>query len=220
MPQQVIIDPSQLISVNIAAFIPSLISAIIIFVVGWIIAVLAGQLVTKLLEKFNVNQAAEKIGFIKAAKDGFNIAGFVGWLVEWFIIFIFLIAVADALQLPQISRFINEIANYIPNVIAASVIAILGIVAASAFSRIIEQTTSASEIIPASLLANLVKWAIIIFTVFAALVQLQIAPSIIQILFAGIVAVLVIALGLAFGLGGQEAAKKIVDKMSSKMQKK
>jgi hypothetical protein len=220
MPEQTIISPLQAIGNSIVAFIPNLISAIVILIIGIIIAAVIGKIVTTLLRRLRVNEAAERFGLKKMAGDGFDLSGFVGWLVEWLIIFVFLVPVADTLGLPQISEFINDIVAYIPNIIVAAVIVILGIVVANALSKIIEGAAGAAKGIPSSLIGNLVRWAVIIFTAFAALVQLRIAPSIIQILFAGIVATLVIALGLAFGLGGREAAQKLLEDLSLRTMKK
>lgn len=218
-PAQTVIDPLQAIGISIIAFIPALISAIILLIIGIIIGALIGKVVSVLLEKININSFFERLGLSKAAGK-FDWAGFVGWLVEWFIIFIFLISVFDTLGLPQISQFIRDIAAYIPNIIVAVLIFIFGAIIADALSKIVKQATKTSKILPADVLATAVKWTVIIFTLFAALIQLRIAPSIIQILFAGIVATLVIVLGLSFGLGGREAAQRWIDKLSSGSVKK
>lgn len=219
MPVQQVIDPLRIIGLSIVAFIPSLISAIILFIIGWLIGALVGQLVTSLLRRVHLGSLFERLGFHKRA-DSFDWAGFVGWLVEWFIIFIFLIPVFETLKLPQVSQFITRIAAYIPKVIVAVLIVILGAVIADALSKLVAQSIKGSRIIPADVLAGVVRWGVIIFAVFAALVQLNIASSIIQILFAGIVLTLVIALGLAFGLGGQETVRKYFEKASSMVEKK
>jgi hypothetical protein len=219
MPAQQIIDPIRAIGLSIVAFIPSLISAIILVVIGWIIGALIGQLVTSLLRRIHLGSLFERLGFHKAA-DSFDWAGFIGWLVEWFIIFFFLIPAFETLGLPQVSEFIIRIAAYIPRIIIAIAIIIIGAFIADALSRLVAQTIKGSKIIPASILAGAVKWGIIIFVVFAALDVLNIAESIVQILFAGIVGVLVIALGLAFGLGGQETVRKYLEKASSMVEKK
>lgn len=213
MPNQ---NPIDTALANILSYIPNLISAIIIFIVGWLIAVLVGQVVTSLLQAINVDSFLDKLGLKKLAGQDLSLAKFAGWLTKIFIIFIALIAVADTLQLPQISLFISQISGYIPNVIAATVIVILGVVAASAVAEAISRIAGQIKVISADLAGAIAKWAILIFTVFAALIQLQIAPTIIQILFAGLVATLTIALGLAFGIGGQEQAKKLLESLMKK----
>lgn len=219
-PAEAILNPAQNIGGAIVAFIPSLISALILFLVGWVIGALVGQVITSILRRINIGSFFERLGLGKEAGK-FDWPGFLGWLVEWFIIFIFLVSVFDALGLPQISQFIRDIAAYIPNIIAAVLIIIFGAIIADGVSRLIGEASKTSRAIPSGLLAAAGKWAVLIFAVFAALVQLRIAPTIIEIFFAGIVAVLVIALGLAFGLGGQEWAKRVIEEISSgKMEKK
>lgn len=219
MPVQQVIDPLRALGLSVVTFIPSLISAIVIFIIGWIIGALVGQLVTSLLRRIHLGSLFERLGFHKAV-DSFDWAGFIGWLVEWFIIFFFLIPAFETLRLPQVSEFIVTIAAYIPRIIIATAIILIGAFIADALSRLVGQTVKESKIIPAGVIAGVVKWGIIVFVVFAALDVLNIAESIVQILFAGIVGVLVIALGLAFGLGGQDTVRRYLEKASSMVEKK
>lgn len=219
MPVQQVLDPIRAIGISIAAFIPSLISAIVLFLIGWIIGAVIGQLVTSLLRRVHLGPLFERLGFHKRM-DSFDWAGFIGWLVEWFIIFIFLIPVLETLRLPQVSQFIMSIAAYIPRIVVAVLIVLLGAVVADALSKLVSESVKGSKIIPTNILASFVKWGIIVFAIFAALVELNIASSIIQILFAGIVATIVIALGLSFGLGGQDTVRKYLEKATSMVEKR
>jgi len=199
--------------------IPEIIAAVVVFIVGLFIADLLGRLVTKVLEKLYLDQLLEKTGVMKMLdKVGFkmSISKLLGLLVMWFLIVVFLIASAEILHLTQISEFLKDVVNYIPNVIIAIVILIIGIIVAGFVKTAVKRSASAANIAASDFLAALSKWAILIFSLMAALVQLRVAASLIQILFTGLVAMLALAGGLAFGLGGQTKAKELLDKISKK----
>jgi predicted transporter len=116
--------------------------------------------------------------------------------------------------MPQISAFIEQVAGYIPNVIAAAVIIFIGIVAANALGNAAGKASKATRIVPSNIIIAAVRYPILLFAALAALSQLQIATDMIRILFGGIVFALSLALGLAFGLGGRDEAQRILEGMS------
>ncbi|RJP47737.1 MAG: hypothetical protein C4584_00030 [Armatimonadetes bacterium] len=222
LDNNVIFNFSQLLP-QVGIFLLNLLGAILILVIGWLIAVVAGQAVETFLRKININSLFDRMGVSKSAKAaGFevDVAGWAGLVVNWFIIIIFLVAVADSLNLPQISAFINQVALYLPNVIAAVAIIVIGVFVADVLSDIVYGAASAAKLAAAELIRAVTSWSILIFTFFAALTQLQLAENLIQILFSGIVVALAIALGLAFGLGGQDKAKEIIGKVSQHTSRK
>ena len=199
---------------QVAGFLPDLLSAILIFIVGLIVAAGLKGLIVGILHRIKFGPVLDRIGFNRAADSAgvrLDLPELIGTIVQWFVIFIFLIAVADILNMPAISEFIGLIAGYIPNVVAAAVILIIGIVVASLLSDIVTKAASASGVAASNLVGGVAKWAVLIFTFFAVLTQLNIASELIQILFAGIVVAVSLALGLAFGLGGRETAQKFLD---------
>ncbi|HEX8923693.1 MAG TPA: hypothetical protein VF828_03090 [Patescibacteria group bacterium] len=203
---------------SIAIFLPRILSAVIIFIIGIILANLVSKIVKALFAKIDfIDKSLENTGFKKAfGQAGFelNADEIVGWLVYWFIMIIFLIAVADTLNLPQISMFIGLVASYLPNVIAAAVILFIGIVLADFVGRMIAGAAGAARLPTIRAISTISRWAIIIFTFLSALNQLKIDQSLIQILFTGIVAALAIGLGISFGLGGVDSARKFIDQMT------
>lgn len=197
------------------SFLLSLVVAIVVFLIGIIIAVILEGVAKFVLDRIGVDEVFERLGLNKFFKDlGFNkgIVGFGGWVVKWFIIVVVLVGVTESLGLPQISSFINQIALFIPNIIAAVIILIVGVLIADALATLAYNTANSAKLTTAPWIRTIVKWTILIFTFFAVLTQLQIAANLIQILFTGIVAALTIASGLAFGLGGKDKAKEVVDK--------
>ena len=128
------------------------------------------------------------------------------------------IAAADILGLQQVSTFLyQDVLGYAGYVIAAMAILLLGILAANFFEGIVVATVKASGLHNGESLGTITKWAILVFTVIAALSQLQIATAFLQDLFRAIVAMLAIAGGLAFGLGGRDTAKKVLDNIENSL---
>jgi len=197
-------------------FFPVLLGAIIVFAAGWIIASSLGKLVEKLVKTARVDRAAEKLGFgRRLAGVGVNssISNFLGGLVKWFLILVFLMAATDILKLIEVTAFLNSIIAYIPNVIVAVVILAFVFILGNFVYDLVKGSSRAAGVMSATLLAAVSKWAIIIFGIFAALIQLGVASSLVSIIFTGFVAMLAIAGGLAFGLGGKEEAQLILKKL-------
>ena len=142
-----------------------------------------------------------------------NIAKFFGGLVKWFLILVFLMAATDILHLTQVTSFLNSIVLYLPNVIVAAVILAVAFLIGNFAYAVIKGSTIVAGIVSATLLGTVAKWAIVIFGFLAALIQLGVATSLINTLFIGLVAMLALAGGLAFGLGGKEEAASILKKL-------
>lgn len=203
--------------------LPSIIAALIVLVVGWLAASWAGKLVAKAIEFTKVDDIIDSAGLDRSLSEAgvdFNLAKLVGWLVKWFIIVVILIAVAEILGLDQITNFLETIALYIPNIIIAVVILLVGLVVGNFVDKVVHKAVLASNLSAAAgALSSLAKWAIIVFTFLAALTHLKIAEDLIQTLFMGLVGMLALAGGLAFGLGGKEAARELIDSIKRDVQK-
>ena len=197
-------------------FLPSLVGALIVFLFGWIIAVALGKLVAKVIKTAKVDQAFDKVGAHKKLEElgiTASISEFLGDIVKWFLVLVFLLAAADILQLNQVTIFLDKILFYIPNVVVAVIILTVVFLVGNFVYSAVKGSTRAAGVMSATLLATISKWAIIIFGVFAALIQLGIASSLVSTIFVGIVAMLAIAGGLAFGLGGKDEAAAILRKL-------
>lgn len=195
-------------------FLPNFLGAVVILIVGWIIAVILGGVIQRIVEFLKVDEIIERLTLKDSLKKmgiKLNIAYVLGWLVKWFLIIVFLIAAADIMRWSQINDFLSTIVLYIPNVIIAVIILLAGIMLADFINEVIKKAVQAAELKSAGFLAGIAKWAILIFSFMAALVQLKIADQLIQTLFTGFIAMLAIAGGLAFGLGGQDHAKKFIE---------
>ncbi|HVT75374.1 MAG TPA: hypothetical protein VHD69_03135 [Candidatus Paceibacterota bacterium] len=199
-----------------AALLPNLIAAIVIFVVGWIIGALVGRLVAQVIRAIKLDVALEQAGFggvMKKAGMSLNSGAFIGGLVEWFIVVAFLVASFEVLGLTQVNVFLQSVVLlYLPQVIVAVLILLVSVVIADALSKIVSSSARATGVKSANFLGIVTKWAITIFGLLTALVQLGIAVAFIQTLFTGVVVALSLAFGLAFGLGGQSAAASWIEK--------
>ncbi len=204
---------------KIVELVPNFIAAIILLIVGLILADWIGRLISQILKRIYVDQAVEKTGLKRLlGRFGFHlsISRALGLLVTWFLYFIVLIATAEILSLNQISEFLQSVVLYIPNVIIAVVILIVGILVGNFIFILVKEASLAAKLEAAEVLAAVAKWAILVFTVMAALVQLRVATELIQVLFAGFVFMLALAGGIAFGFGGKDKAHDLIDRLFKK----
>ncbi len=194
---------------KITVFLPELIGAIIIFVVGLIIAKLAKIGVVKLLRLVRFDSAADKTG-VKGFLDKGNIiktpSEIIGLLVYWFAMILVLIASMDALGLPIVSDILNDIFLYIPNVVAAIIVLILGILFGNLLSAVVRTAASNAGLTTAEGLGKTAFYAIVVFSGAIALIQLGIGEEIVSSAFGLGFGAVALAFGLAFGLGGKEVA--------------
>ena len=202
---------------GVANFIPSFLVAVVLFLVGWLIAVILGRLVAQIIKAIKLDVALRSAGFDKVVeKGGFNLDSgvFLGDLVKWFFIVVSLVAALDIMGLKAVTGYLSTVVlSYLPNVIIAALILLVSVVIAQAVERVVVSSAKAANITSANALGIISRWAIWIFAFMAALSQLEILNSFIQPLFIGVIAALSLGLGLAFGLGGQHAAARYIEKV-------
>ena len=192
--------------------LPDLVGALIVIIIGLIIAPILGGIVRKIVDVLRVDAVSEKVGLhdlIKPFFDNPSIAVFLGKIVKWFFIIAFFMAAAEILKWDRVTEFLNEIVFYIPNVLIAVVILVLGVIAGKFLEEVVVRSLKGSNtpVNNPEVLGSVTRYALVLFAVLAALIQLGIAKSLIEILFGGIV----LAMALAFGLGGREKAAKLLD---------
>ncbi len=193
-------------------FLPNLIGALVVFLIGWAIAVALGRLVTQIFKALRINQVVDKLGLAKA-QFKLEIDKWLGILTQWFFILVFLMAAADILRLTEVTSFLKSVILYVPHIIVAIVILLIAIWIAGALQKIVKTSISVGQLKGANFLASLTKWVIMVFAFLAALMQLGVAYGLIQTLVTGLVAMLALAGGLAFGLGGKDEAAIILKKI-------
>lgn len=202
---------------QILAFIPELIGAIIIIIVGVVVAWALRVVVEKIVQALRIDPALEKIGVsatVKKTGITLHVGHLLGWIVKWFVIILSFVAASEVLGWSQVSAFLNDVVLYIPSALIAVIILLIGIVLGSFVYDVVMTTVKASRLGGAALLAGISKWAIFLFAFIAAMEQLGIARTLLTTITTGLVAMLALAGGLAFGLGGQDYAKKFLKKLS------
>ena len=202
--------------VNTARFLPNLIASIVIFIVGVLIAVVVKNALVKILEASGIESLLEKTVIPQALKStgsGVTVTSLVGELVRWFIILIFLIPAIDQLGLGAANEILTAILLYIPNVVVAVIIVAVGSVFAKIARDLVTATAAGLGTHAAGVIGQVARWSIFIFASLAALNQLGVATDLIRLLFTGLVVMVAIAGGLAFGLGGKDTAESILKKL-------
>ena len=209
------------IGTGVAEFIPNLVIAIIIFVVGWAIGSLLGHVVSQIIRSLKIDnllKSARVDDVLKRAGFNLDSGRFLGDLVEWFVIIVFLVASLDVLGLTQVNTFLQQVVLlYLPQVIVAVLILLVAVMIAAAMQRIVVGAAMAAGARHANFLGSVTKCAIWIFAVLMALFQLGIAAPFVQTLFTGVIVALSLGFGLSFGLGGQQAAAGFIDKLREEM---
>jgi hypothetical protein len=208
---------------GVVGFVPNLVVAIIVVFIGWGIGTLFGRVVSQIIKAIKLDEALRRAGVEGVVERGgmtLNSGAFLGGLVRWFIILVFLIGAFEILNLSQVTSFLRDILNYIPQVIVAVLILIGAGLIADALKRVVLSSSMSAGISSAGFLATITKWAVWIFAILVALSQLGIAVGFVQTIFTGLVVALSLGLGLSFGLGGQEAAAKLIEKVGKEISDK
>lgn len=209
------------IGAGVVKFLPAFIGALVIVLIGWGIGVFLDKIVIQIVRAFKVDNAlkgARVEDFLRRAGFNLNSGVFLGALVKWFVVVVFLVTALDILGLTQVTIFLQQVVLiYLPQVIVAVLILLVAAVIAEAMQKVVVGAALAAGIRSASLAGTITRWSIWIFAILMALFQLGIATTFIQTLFTGIVVALSLALGLSFGLGGQEAAARFIEKIRSEI---
>lgn len=202
-------------------FVPSLLGALILFIIGWVVASVIGKAIAQVLNALKLDKLFESAGasdLLNRAGMKLNVGGFIGGVVKWFIIVVFLMASLEIMGLTQVNDFLREaVLFYLPKVIIASLVLVIATVISDTMKKLVQASAQAANVRSANMLGSITRYAIWIFAFIIALSELGIASSFMQILFTGLIAALAIACGLAFGLGGKDAAAKAIDSFKNNM---
>ena len=219
---QVLLESSQQFLNEIARAVPQIIGAILILIIGWLIAKLIKRVFIKLMNLVKLNWLTEKSGIEKFLKDGgvkITAVDLIGSLVYWIIMLIVIMAALNTLQLTSAKELFNQIILYIPNIIVSILILLIGLYAAKFVSQAIVVALKNMKDKSAQLIEKITYYAIVVLTIFIVLSQLNIAENIVTIAFLLIFGAFCLAFGLAFGLGGKEYASDLLKKLHDKEHK-
>ncbi len=205
-------------------FVPNVLGALIIFIAGWIVGVTIGKWVSQLVSKLKIDKLFESAGaqdVLDRSGLKLSIGRILGGIVKWFIIIVFLMTSLELIHLSQVNEFLKStVLLYLPKVLIAALVLVVSTVLADTMKKVVSAAAKVTNIKTANMLGSIVFYAIWAFGLIIALSELGIAAAFMQILFTGVVAAIAIAGGLAFGLGGKEAAARLLSKVGSDMSSK
>ena len=195
--------------------IPKIIGFLAILLIGWIVAGALAGVVARLLRAAHFNDLAQRSGFSGFVQNmglHTDAAGLIATTVRWFVRLIVLVVAFDALGLPAVSQVLQQLLLWLPNLIVALMVLVIGGLAANALHGLVRGATAQAGLGNPDLLGNIARGAVWVFAIVVAVNQIGIATTLVNTLFMGVVGALSLALGLAFGLGGRETAGAIVSR--------
>lgn len=205
-------------------FLPKIIGALIVFLIGLFVASGLGKLITEILKRLKFNQIFERGDWktaLEKAELKIDASGFIGAICKWILVIVFLLAAVEILGLVGFASFLTNVLNYLPNVVVASFIFVVAVIIADILEKLVRTAVERVKVGCGQIVGVIVKWSIWIFAAFTILEQLIPTSTIFQFLFqtilTGIIGVLVIGFGLAFGLGGKEVAAEILEDLKKKL---
>jgi hypothetical protein len=202
-------------------FAPRLILAIVFFVIGWVLGSLIAKAFEHVFRSLKVDSLLASVkmdSFFRKAGMNLNSGYFIGQLIKWFVIIVFLLPSLNLIGLDYIGSFLqNDVLGFIPRVIVAAFILIIATIVADFLAKTVMASAMAMSLKSARMLGTLVKYTVWVFAFIIALGQLGIAEGYMNTLFAGIIGMFAVAGALAFGLGGKDAAGRWINKLSEEM---
>jgi hypothetical protein len=219
-----ILEPLKELFLKFKAFMPNLLAMLVILLVGIIIARVIKWILVKFLTAIKFDSWSDRMGFTKLMRKGDMWAkpsAILGEIVFWLLIIVTLMSGLNALQIPAIDQLVGQFFSYIPRLFSAAMIMIVGYVLSGFISRTVLITAANSGFHYAKILAKGVNTLLIVLILAMVMEQLQIAPGIVLAAFSIIFGGIVIALAISFGVGGIDAAKRIIEKeVSTKPEEK
>ncbi len=200
------------------AVIPRLIGFVAILVVGWLVASLLGKAASALLHAVKFNELANRSGFtsfVQKMDVETDAAGVLASVIKWFIRLIAMVVAFDALGLPAVSDVLRQLLLWLPNVVVALIVLVVGGLGATALANVVRGATAQSGFRNADMLAAVARVSVWAFAIIVAVNQVGIATTLVNTLLIGVVSAVALASGLAFGLGGRDKAAELIASWSS-----
>lgn len=212
----VVVGSLQTLWIGFIGTLANIVGALIILIIGLIVAAGVGALVEKIINFIKLDKLLVSLGlkeYFDRANMTINSGKFFHRLVYWFLVVVFLLAATDILGFYSLSGFLRTVLLYVPNVIVAILIMLATLMIAHFLRGVVRASVRSAHLHGAGFLASLTWWAVVIFGLLAALSQLEIAVAVVNALITGLIAMLALAFGLAFGLGGKDYAAYLISKL-------
>lgn len=218
-----ILEPLAELFLKFKVFVPNFLAMIVILLIGVIVALIVKRSLVKLLATMNFDSWSDRMGFTKLMRQGDlwnKPSAILGTIVFWLLIIITLMSGLNALQIPAIDQLVNQFFSYIPRLFSAGMILVIGYVISGFISRTLLIAATNSGFHYARLLAKAIHTLLLVLILAMVMEQLQIAPSIVLAAFSIIFGGIVIALSIAFGVGGIDAARRMIEKEADERKEK
>lgn len=201
---------------NLGSYLPQFLGGLVVLLIGLAVAAILREIVLRVLRFVALERWLEKVGqFLtrpgRRPREALLWSDLLAELVRWAVVILFLIPAAEAWGLPRVTEVLNQVLFYLPNVFVATVVGFVGLAVANLTHDVVRNASRGLGSESTNLLANVARYALVFFTALVVLNQLGVASDLVRILFTGVVAMLALAGGLAFGLGGQSTARKALD---------
>lgn len=221
--QVVLLEPAKTVLAQIGQFLVSVLLVLLILIIGWIIARIIKAVTTKILKGVRLDKLSDRVELSNLLEKGgitYTLSELIGVICYWLALLVAFVVAVNAAGLTIAADLLNKVVLYIPNVIAAMFILILGMFVATVLRNIVQTTANNAGLPQGKLLSKIIEVIIIAFAVFVALEQLKIGIRITEVTISIILGSMGLGLALAFGLGCKEIAGKYVDNFIDKMKKK
>lgn len=197
--------------------LPGIVGAIVVLIVGYFIASLVGSVLYKLLKQIKLDKWMIEKTHIKKIAGDFRLSEFVSVVTKWYVFILFLPPAAGLVKLNALAGLLNSMALWVPQVILAIVVALIGFLVAEYVGQMIIDTKTKG----AHFIADIAKFVILIVFALVVLEQIGIKIALVQnavlVILGGIVLAIAIGVGLAFGLGGRDEARKVISELKKKL---
>lgn len=205
-------------------FTPKLVIAIVFFAIGWVLGSIIAKALEQVFTALKIDNLLRSVGvesFFKRAGMNLNSGYFIGQVLKWFVIVVFLVPSLDLVGLNSIKDFLQyDVLGFLPRVIVAALILIIATIVADGLRKTVSASVRGMGLTSANMLGTIAKYAVWIFALIIALGQLGIADYYMSVLFTGIIAMLSIGGALAFGLGGKDAAARFISKVEEEVSRR
>ncbi len=213
MTSDIVLDSFSSLWGSVGAFLPRFLVALVLFLVGWLLAIILAKVVWHAVKFLQLDRGLESIGLRSVVeRSGHKLdSGLVFYhLVKWFVVILALMVASNILGLDEVTQFLQTVAFYIPNVFIAALILLVGVMVARFLESLVRGSVRAASLASGNFLGMLTRWAVLVFSFLIALEQLQVATDIIRIAVTGVIVAAALGFGLAFGLGGRDHAEEVI----------
>ncbi|QRY77048.1 mechanosensitive ion channel [Pseudomonas sp. PDNC002] len=198
---------------KLAAFIPNLLAALVIVLLGFVVAKLLDALLSKLLAKLGLDRLMGGTGLTKLlSRAGIQVpvSTLIGKIMYWFVLLVFLVSAVDTLGLPRVSTSLDALALYLPKVFGAALVLIVGVLLAQLANSLVRGAADGFGLDYANGLGRVAQWLVIIISISVAIGQLEIKTDLLNYIIAIVLITIGLAAALALGLGSREVAGQII----------